>query len=184
MQYGFIRAFEEYNSLLDGALKPKAGLEEQREGGETSAKEGEHGPATKHNEPSEETKSWIPEMKRAVQFKYLCGNVQIVPLEKFSRRKLKKPAAPGLFSNYAILQRKVLRVNCSLENFTLEIQSDGQRQLFKKIATPYSEVDLEADPIVLRPPFRYSFSLRENLEALSNDASVEEATQKELRQIL
>jgi hypothetical protein len=59
--------FEEYNSLLDGVLKPKTGMEEQRENGETSAKEeGEHGPATNHDEPGKETKSWIPEIKRVI----------------------------------------------------------------------------------------------------------------------
>jgi hypothetical protein len=34
--------FEKYNSLLDKALKPKTSPEEQRENGETSAKEGQH----------------------------------------------------------------------------------------------------------------------------------------------
>jgi hypothetical protein len=75
-------------------------------------------------------------------------------------------------------------MNGSLEDFTLKIQSNGLQQLFKKIATLYSEVNLEADPIVLRPPFKCLFFLRKNLKALSNDASIEEATQKELRQIL
>jgi len=172
--------FEEYNSLLDGALKPNG--EEQKEDGETANKEGEHGFTTIPD--GEETRSWIPELKKVIQFNDLRGNVQIVPMEKFSRRKIKKPMITTLFNNYAILQRKTLRINGMLQEFTLEIQSDGLQQLLKKIATPFSEVNLDANPIVLRPPFRCLFFLREKLEALSNDSSVDEATQREVRQLL
>ena len=124
---------------------------------------------------NEERQSWIPAVKKLVQFTDLRNNERVVPIESFTqlrhRRTKKKRAAGGQFKEFSVVVRKVLSVDLRLSDYRLEIQSKSLRSIFRKIAKPFKEIDVDASPILIRYPFRCLFFLRQDLkELLETDA--------------
>lgn len=131
-----------------------------------------------------EASDWIPELKKVVQLTGDDGYTHIIGLESYtpaarpSRKDDEDEKQP--FEEYAVLLKAVIERYEKRARFQLELQSEGLRDIFRTIATPYREVNLETTPIVIDYPFRCLFFLRGKLKALSLAPETDESTRKAL----
>jgi hypothetical protein len=139
--------------------------------------------AVSGSEEPDKNRVFKAEWKRIIQFKDLRGNTQVVAMENYRKGKAKKEI-DGKFKDSAMLLRKVLTVDGQLQDYRLEIQSHGLQDIFQAIARPFGELDLDASPIIIKPPFRSLFFLRDQFKELSQAATTAEETKKELEQLL
>jgi len=146
--------------------------------------------STRENGEAEAKKqtTWIPEVKRVVQFRDLRNNERVVPIEEFIRNRPKRDGkkgnlAEGLFKEYSMVLRKILGPDLRLRDYRLEIQSLGLRDIFRKIGKPFKELDLDAPSIIIRYPFRCLFFLRRDLKELEA-TPVPLETKKETKHLL
>jgi hypothetical protein len=139
----------------------------------------------------QETKpEWIPQLKKVVEFSDTGGKKHLVGLENYTSRsssKLRSRAEQQPFKEYAILLKAVVDLDGAKGtrvNFVLELQSETLRDIFRAIAKPYAELNLDSNPIVIDYPFRCLFFLRHKLRELSEAVETPATTQKELGQLL
>jgi hypothetical protein len=136
-------------------------------------------------EEEEKVQTWVPELKRLVEYKDLRDNTRVAPAEKFNRRRLgieKNPDGP--YKDYSIILRQIYGRDLRLREYRLELQSDNIRTLFRRIAKPLRSLDLDARPILIPHPFQALIYLRDLLLDLKDDAGVPEATRDEIKELL
>lgn len=120
----------------------------------------------------QETKpEWIPQLKKVVEFSDTGGKKHLVGLENYTSRstsKLRSRAEQQPFKEYAILLKAVVDLDGAKGtrvNFVLELQSETLRDIFRAIAKPYAELNLDSNPIVIDYPFRCLFSSDTSFES-------------------
>jgi len=135
---------------------------------------------------------WIPQLKKVVEISDSGGKKHLIGLENYTSSarssKLRNRAEKQKFKEYAILLKVVLVEGDGPKGprveFALELQSESLRDIFRTIARPYAELNLESNPIVIDAPYRCLFFLRGKLRELAEDAETPVTTQKELGQLL
>jgi len=128
---------------------------------------------------------WAPELTRLVQFKDLRGNTQVIHASDFTRRKRRrKKRVDHQWRGHALILRKVLDINFGLLDHRLELRSPGLCAIFKQIARPFQELDLETRPIIIPRPFRCLFYLREQLEECTKSNYISESDKKQIQELL
>lgn len=137
----------------------------------------------------DEQHTWIPQVKKAVQFKDLRNNELVVAVEEFTRRHRRRvpkggSTVEGMFKEYSVVLRKVLGSDLRLRDYRLEIQSSGLREVFKRIGKPYKELDLDKTAIIIRYPFRCLFFLRHGLQACLESPETAASTKEEIASLL
>lgn len=130
--------------------------------------------------------NWIPQVKRLVEFPDLRMNTQVLPIEDFSSKRKRKTAreTDRRWREHAMILRRILNSKFGLVEYLLEIRSTGLREIFKKIARPYKEINLEAFPIEIPHPFSCLFHLRDQLEALQASDETSAVSRQELEHLL
>jgi hypothetical protein len=180
---------------------PEANILETSPGDQASTRTGEQnspneqthspGPAAKLEGKPETKPEWIPQLKKVVEFSDSGGKKHLIGLENYKSTarssKLRSRAEQQPFKEYAILLKAIVDRDGSKGtrvDFVLELQSEALRDIFRTIAKPYAELNLESNPIVIDYPFRCLFFLRGKLRELSEAADTPATTQKELGQLL
>jgi hypothetical protein len=185
----------QYDQILGGKFIPfQASVEERRK--ETRAPEVNDSNQSNRSQPAPAgsqpgpKREWIPELKKVVQFSDPEGKKHVIGLESYksrarSSRRAQSEELP--FKDFAILLKAIINNDGEAgikADFRLELQSEGLRDIFRRIARSYRELSLDSDPIVIEYPFRCLFFLRGKLRELSQADGTPPATQKELSQLL
>ena len=182
-----------YLSVPNGHPHPEGTVESRDAASPSSMAEtrdgiglGDHGGSIDDGTAAEQ-QTWISTVKKIVQFTDLRNNERVVPIEKFGperqKRIRKQQEIDGQFNEYAMLLRKIMSVDLRLKEYRLEIQSRGLREVFKKIAKPFRELDCDASPILIRFPFRCLFFLRHDLQE-AQKTDIPRATKDDIAQLL
>lgn len=139
---------------------------------------------------------FIPDLKKVVQFSDGEGKKRVIGLETYKFKTYRSRYTQVLaeaeekpFRDYAILLKAEVNDNPQggiKADFTLEIQSDGLKNIFRTIAKRYRELTLDTgeEPIVIEYPFRCLFFLRTRLRELQHDPATASSTRRELANLV
>ncbi|KAL1901528.1 hypothetical protein Sste5346_001935 [Sporothrix stenoceras] len=139
---------------------------------------------------------FIPDLKKVVQFSDGEGKKRVIGLETYKFKTYRSRYTQVLaeaeekpFRDYAILLKAEVNDNPQggiKADFTLEIQSDGLKNIFRTIAKRYRELTLDTgdEPIVIEYPFRCLFFLRTRLRELQHDPATAASTRRELANLV
>ncbi|KJR86917.1 uncharacterized protein SPSK_01434 [Sporothrix schenckii 1099-18] len=139
---------------------------------------------------------FIPDLKKVVQFSDGEGKKRVIGLETYKFKTYRSRYTQVLaeaeekpFRDYAILLKADVNDNPQggiKADFTLEIQSDGLKHIFRTIAKRYRELTLDTgdEPIVIEYPFRCLFFLRTRLRELQHDPATAASTRRELANLV
>ncbi|CAK7242800.1 MAG: hypothetical protein STHCBS139747_004302 [Sporothrix thermara] len=139
---------------------------------------------------------FIPDLKKVVQFSDGEGKKRVIGLETYKFKTYRSRYTQVLaeaeekpFRDYAILLKAEVNDNPQggiMADFTLEIQSDGLKSIFRNIARRYRELTLDTgdEPIVIEYPFRCLFFLRTRLRELQQDPATAASTRRELANLV
>ncbi|CAK7198073.1 hypothetical protein SEUCBS139899_000731 [Sporothrix eucalyptigena] len=163
----------------------------------------EAGPSTSKSRANKKKKGlkgkgddFIPDLKKVVQFSDSEGKKRVIGLETYKFKTYRSRYTQVLaeaeekpFRDYAILLKAEVNDNPQggiKADFTLEIQSDGLKNIFRSIAKRYRELTLDTgdEPIVIEYPFRCLFFLRTRLRELQHDPATAPSTRRELANLV
>lgn len=139
---------------------------------------------------TDKQRTWIPQVKKAVQFKDLRNNELVVPVEEFTRRPRRRGGPKGertgeaTFKEYSVVLRRILGTDLRLRDYRLEIQSSGLCEVFRTIGKPFKELDLDRPVIIIRYPFRCLFFLRHGLKQCLESTETAASTKDEITALL
>jgi hypothetical protein len=132
--------------------------------------------------------TWIPKLVKVVEYTDKAGNKDVVEVGKYKKKKKSKiwKGLKGNFDDHSLVfkNKLLLHGNHVHQEHLLEINSESLQELFREIAKPYKELDLRADPIVLKPPFQCIFFLRQKLEAILDHKSTSPTLKQEIQELL
>lgn len=161
----------------DNKRPPKTPQDQPTNAGPTEAK-------------TDEQRTWIPQIKKAVQFKDLRNNELVVAVEEFTRRPRRRGGpkgertGEGTFKEYSVVLRRILGSDLRLRDYRLEIQSSGLCEVFRTIGKPFKELDLDRPIIIIRYPFRCLFFLRHRLKQCLESTETTASTKDEIAALL
>ncbi|CAK7236695.1 hypothetical protein SBRCBS47491_009725 [Sporothrix bragantina] len=163
----------------------------------------EDGPGTSRSKNNKKKKGvkgkgedFIPDLKKVVQFSDSEGKKRVIGLETYKFKTYRSRYTQVLaeaeekpFRDYAILLKAEVNDNAQggmKADFTLEIQSDGLKNIFRNIAKRYRELTLDTgeEPIIIEYPFRCLFFLRTRLRELQQDPATAASTRRELANLV
>ncbi|OAA65431.1 ATPase, AAA-type, core [Niveomyces insectorum RCEF 264] len=139
---------------------------------------------------------FIPDLKKVVQFSDTEGKKHVIGLEtyKFKTHRSRHTqvlaeAEDKPFRDYAILLKADVNddVRGGIKaDFSLEIQSDALKNIFRTVGKWYRELTLDtgAEPIVIQYPFQCLFFLRTKLRELQLASTTPPQTRRELANLV
>ncbi|KAF6835377.1 AAA family ATPase [Colletotrichum musicola] len=185
--------YNRFDKIVDGRLRGREGWEKGGvEDGDrpkedaSGANSGIKNDGVDDELNDDQVTNWIPQVKRLVEFPDMRMNTQVLPIEDFSSKRKRKTAREidRRWREHAIIVRRILNSKFGLLEYRLEIRSVSLRDIFKRIAKPYKEINLDASPIEIPHPFLCLFHLRDQLKELQASEETPAATRQELEHLL
>lgn len=141
--------------------------------------------AVQNDTKSEIEEQRPPSLIRLIEFPhpYRYGQTQTLPIDLYERQN-KDEAAESEYKSHSILVRRVISELGLLKKLQIEIQSQGLRDIFKRVGRPYRDLNVESNPITISRPFHSLFFLREELRKEEENDQVSPRTKKEIRLLL
>lgn len=180
----------QYDQILGGKFIPKETSDDDDGNKPPSPRVGSASGAE-----SKPRREFIPDLKKVVQFSDEEGKKHVIGLETYKFKAHRSRHAQVLdeaeeqpFRDYAILLKAAVNddMRGAKASFSLEIQSDGLKDIFRRVAKRYQELTLDtgADPIVIEYPFRCLFFLRSKLRELSQSGETHSSVRRQLVNLL
>jgi len=91
------------------------------------------------------------------------------------------------FNEYCIVHRTMVSYTREREmvfSYRLELHSKALREKFRSIATPYRDIRLDTNPIIIKFPYWCLFFLKGDLESISMEKDIDPALKREIGVLL